>query len=24
MLNHWGFQVDLPANHLGPSWRKRA
>jgi hypothetical protein len=22
--DHWGFQVDLPANHLGPGWRKRA
>jgi hypothetical protein len=21
---HWGFSVDLPANRLGPGWRKRA
>jgi hypothetical protein len=21
---HWGFRVDLPANHLGPGWRRRA
>ena len=21
---HWGFRVDLPANHLGPGWRERA
>ena len=20
----WGFRVSLPANHLGPGWRKRA
>jgi hypothetical protein len=21
---HWGLQVDLPPNQLGPAWRKRA
>ena len=21
---HWGFRVDVPANQLGPGWKKRA